>query len=212
MQKRAFIYDFENTIFPVPSIGERLFAPLFNLIEDDGGYVGDFSTIKDAAMRQPFQAIAMKHNFSKQLTDKSIALLNDLSYDGPLTPFEDYEEVKKLPGDRYLVTTGFYKLQKSKIDASGVRNDFKEVYIIDPATSNKTKKDIFKEILQSYGYQPNEVLVIGDDPDSEIKAGNELNIQTVLYDKYHRYSQTEATHLIDNFKLLVNIFKQPPVK
>ena len=115
MQKRAFIYDFDNTIFPVPSIGERLFAPLFNLIEDDGGYVGDFSTIKDAVMRQPFQAIAMKHNFSKQLTDKSIALLNDLSYDGPLTPFEDYEEVKKLPGDRYLVTTGFYKLQKSKI-------------------------------------------------------------------------------------------------
>ena len=72
MQKRAFIYDFDNTIFPVPSIGERLFAPLFNLIEDDGGYVGDFSTIKDAVMRQPFQAIAMKHNFSKQLTDKSI--------------------------------------------------------------------------------------------------------------------------------------------
>ena len=107
---------------------------------------------------------------------------------------------------------GFYNLQKSKIDASGVRNDFKEVYIVDPATSNKTKKDIFKEILLAYGYQRNEVLVIGDDPESEIRAGNELNIETVLYDKYHRYSKTKATYSIDNFKQLANLFKQPFVK
>lgn len=73
MQKKAFIYDFDNTVFPLPSISDRLFAPLFSLIEDDGGYAGDFATIKDAVMRQPFQAIAKKYNFSKQLTDKSVA-------------------------------------------------------------------------------------------------------------------------------------------
>ncbi|MCY7422435.1 MAG: HAD family hydrolase [Chitinophagaceae bacterium] len=212
MQKKAFIYDFDNTIFPVPSIGDKLFAPLFSLIEDDGGYTGDFASIKDAVMRQPFQAISTKHNFSKQLTDKSVTLLNELAYDGPLAPFEDYEEIKKLPGDRYLVTTGFYKLQKSKIDASGVKDNFREIHIIDPATTDKTKKDLFKEILQANGYQPHEVVVIGDDPESEIKAGNELNIETVLYDKYHRYPKTTATHLIDNFKQLVNIFRQPLVK
>ena len=106
------------------------------------------------------------------------------------------------------MTTGFYKLQKSKIDASGVRKDFREVYIIDPATTAKVKKDIFKEILQSNGYCPHEEMVIGDDPDSEIKAGNELNIDTVLYDKNHRFSKTKATYKIDNYRQLVEIVKQ----
>lgn len=79
MQKRAFIFDFDNTVFPVPSIGDRLFASLFNLIEDDGGFEGDFDSIKDAVMRQPFQDIAKNFNFTKQLTNKSVALLNTLS-------------------------------------------------------------------------------------------------------------------------------------
>lgn len=106
------------------------------------------------------------------------------------------------------MTTGFYKLQKSKIDSSGVRKDFREVYIIDPSTTAKVKKDIFKEILQSKGYRPHEVMVIGDDPDSEIRAGNELNIDTVLYDKNHRFRNANATYKIDNYRQLVEIVEQ----
>ena len=73
------------------------------------------------------------------------------------------------------------------------------MYIIDPATTDKVKKDIFKEILQSKDYYPHEEMVIGDDPDSEIKAGNELNIDTVLYDKYHRFRNANATYKVDNY-------------
>lgn len=74
------------------------------------------------------------------------------------------------------------------------------MYIIEPATTDKLKKDVFKEIVQANRYYLNEVLVIGDDFESEIKAGNELNIDTVLYDKYHRFSKIGATYKIDNFK------------
>ena len=77
-------------------------------------------------MRQPFQGVGKDFKFTKQLTDKSVALLSGLTYNGPLSPSEDFEETKKLFGEKYLITTGFYKLEKSKIDASGVRNDFKE--------------------------------------------------------------------------------------
>lgn len=208
MEKKAFIYDFDNTVFPVPSIGEKLFAPLINLVEEDGGYEGDIDAFKDAIMRRPFQGIAQEFNFTLQLIDASLELLKSLTYNGYLIPFEDYEEIKKIEGDRFLVTTGFYKLQKSKIDASGVRNDFREVYIIDPSTTTKIKKDIFKEILQENNYNPQQVMVIGDDPDSEIKAGNELHIDTVLYDKYQRFSKTKATYKIDNYKQLVQIVEQ----
>lgn len=208
MQKKAFIYDFDNTLFPVPSIGETLFAPLINLVEENGGYEGDLEAFKDAIMRKPFQGVAKDFKFTQQLTDASVELLNNLTYNGPLIPFDDYDEIRRIKGDRFLVTTGFYKLQKSKIDASGLRNDFREVYIVDPATTTKVKKDVFKEIMQEYSYDPHEVMVIGDDPDSEIRAGNELHMDTVLYDKYHRFSKTKATYKIDNYKQLVEIVEQ----
>ena len=79
MQKKAFIYDFDNTIFPVLSIGERPFASLFNLIKEDGGFEGDFDSIKDAVMQQPFQGVAKDFKFTKQLIDKSVALLSGLT-------------------------------------------------------------------------------------------------------------------------------------
>ena len=74
----------------------------------------------------------------------------------------------------------------------------KKFTFIDPSTTDKVKKDIFKEIVQANWYHSNEVMVIGDDPESEIKAGNELNIDTVLNDKYHRFSKLDANYKIDN--------------
>ena len=74
------------------------------------------------------------------------------------------------------------------------------MYIIEPATTDKVKKNIFKEIVQANRFHSNEVMITGDDFESEIKAGNELNVDTVLYDKYHRLSKSGATYKIDNFK------------
>ena len=76
----------------------------------------------------------------------------------------------------------------------------KKFTFIDPSTTGKVKKDIFKEIVQANLYHSNEVMIIGDDPESETKAGNELNIDTVLYDKYHRFPKSGATYKIDNYK------------
>ena len=140
MQKKAFIYDFDNIIFPVPSIGNRLFAPLFNLTQEDSGFGGDFESIKDAVMWQPSQGIAKNFSFTKQLTDKSVPVLNWLTYNGPLTFFE---ETRKMFGEKYLVTTGFYKLQKSKIDSSGVKIDFKEIYIYRSFNNGQSKEGYF---------------------------------------------------------------------
>ena len=58
-------------------------------------------------MRQPFQGVAKDFKFTKQLTHKSVAVLSWLTYNGPITPSEDFEETKKLFGEKYLITTGF---------------------------------------------------------------------------------------------------------
>lgn len=205
MLKIAFIYDLDNTVFPVPSIGDKLFASLFRLIQENGQFTGSFDKIRDEIMRTPFQVVAQKYHFSPELTRQGIALLRNLIYEGDMQPFPDYAEIRRIPGDRFLVTTGFRKLQESKIRALGIAADFRQVIVVDPDTSDKTKKDIFAGIIGQHGYQPAQVLVIGDDPASEIKAARELGLDTVLYDKENRHPHAVATFRISDFRELARL-------
>jgi putative hydrolase of the HAD superfamily len=193
MTKKAIILDLDNTIFPVPSIGHKLFAPLFALIEQEGSHQDDLEKIKDEVMRRPFQLVAKDHHFSEALTAKCVDVLKELAYNDHMEPFEDFALVKRWPVDKFLVTTGFIKMQQSKVDRLGLAPDFKEIHVVDPATTNKTKKDVFADILQRHGYAKEEVLVVGDDPNSELKAARELGIDAVLYDKFKRYPDTTLT-------------------
>lgn len=203
--KKAMIYDLDNTLYPVSAIGEDLFSPLFQLIEQSGEYNGQMDDIKKDVMRKPFQEVADKYDFSEQLKAQGMDILKDLSYDKEIKVFEDYPAILELPGDRYLVTTGFTKMQNSKIKQMGLEKDFKQLYVVDPATSDLTKKDIFKKIMEENKLQKDEMMVIGDDPDSEIKAAEDLGIETVLYNKLELTDHPHADHIIKDFRELVTI-------
>jgi putative hydrolase of the HAD superfamily len=200
--KKAIIYDLDNTIYSVPSVGDLMFEPLFSLIKRSGKHSGDFEKIRDDIMRKPFQVVASHYHFDDHLTRQGIDLLQTLEYSGPIETFDDYAEIKKLTGDRFLVTTGFYKLQMSKIRGMKIEHDFKEINIVDPTATSKTKKDIFSDIVKKYQYQLREVLVVGDDLHSEIKAAQDLGIDAVHYDKYGRYQDKSSVPRISNFSEL----------
>jgi putative hydrolase of the HAD superfamily len=205
MNKKAIIYDLDNTIYPVSSIGEQLFASLFELIHHSGEYEDNFEAIKADIMRKPFQVVASTYRFSDELTRKGINLLENATYDGEIKPYSDYIEIKNIPGERFLVTTGFNKLQYSKIRGMGIENDFKEIHVVDPQTSKQTKKDIFEDILERNHYSAEEVIVVGDDPESEIKAAQELGIETVLYDINGNHPHSNTTYKISSFAELCAI-------
>lgn len=203
MPIKAIIYDLDNTIFPVSAIGEKLFGPVFKLIEESGKHNDQMEAIKYATMRTPFRIVAKRNNLSEDLTNKAIALQETLTYDEPIDAFEDYPEIKNITADRFLVTTGFKNMQMSKIKQLGIENDFNEVHVVNPVESSK--KEVFADILIRYDYAPHEVLVIGDDPESEIKAAKELGIKTVLYDKDGITDPEEADFKIAHFKELKTI-------
>lgn len=194
--KRAFIIDLDNTVYPVKSIGHKLFAPLFQLIKDESDLSDEeFQKAMEDIMRKPFQKVADEHKFSPELRDKGIALLRETSYEGEICPFPEYKYLKEIPVEKFLVTTGFQKLQRSKIERMGIAADFREIFIVDPESTAKTKKDIFQQISDHYGYSSSELLVIGDDPDSEIKAARELGIETFLLDSEGVFPLQAATYI-----------------
>jgi putative hydrolase of the HAD superfamily len=206
MKKSAVIFDLDNTIYSVYSIGEELFAPLFQLIHQDGNYGSDMEQIKDDSMRRPFQVVASDYGFSEELKAQGLTLLREMRYEGKIEPFEDYTFVRSLPLNKFLVTTGFLKLQQSKVEGMKLEQDFTEIHIVDPSTSERTKKDVFADILKRHGYAKEQVLVVGDDLDSEIKAAQDLGIEAVLYDNFHRHREQTPIPRISNFRELTQVY------
>lgn len=210
--KKAIIYDLDNTIYPVASVGEALLAPLFDLVATHYPAPEQLAVLRHELMHRPFQVVAARHHFSEALTAQSIQLLQQLTFAEPLEPFADYAAVLSLSPTRYLVTKGFTALQRSKIAALGIAAHFAEIHIVDvtqaPTGSPRTKQDVFAYLLARHSYAPAEALVVGDDPESEIKAAQALGIDTVLYDREGRYPAHLATYTVTRFTELPQILNQ----
>lgn len=202
MQKKAIIFDLDNTIYLVSSIGDKLFKTLFEIITESGEFSGNMEKLKAEIMRRPFQHVAHEFGFSEKLMAKCMEHMKNLTYSSAIEPVDNYETIRNFDCLKFLVTTGFNTLQKSKIERLGIQNDFEKIFIIDPSETAQTKRDVFKKILVNYKLKLDEVLVVGDDLNSEIKAAAGLGIDSVLYDFKAIHAQTEGQKVIRNFSEL----------
>lgn len=208
--KKALILDLDNTIYPVNSISENLFAELFGILDQysetiNAGDAGKVDKIKDEMTRRPFQYIVDEFSLNEEVSNKMTELLRNMAYSRPMTPFDDYRHVRAIALDKFLVTTGYPKLQWSKVKMLGIEDDFKHIHIVDPDVSQQTKKDVFEEIMQTHNYVINDLLVIGDDPESEIKAAKTLGIDTFLYDPTNRYPDVPVTYRSNNLQDVLKV-------
>jgi len=208
--KKALILDLDNTIYPVSSISENLFADLFAKLDQYADTINaddadKINKIKDEMMRRPFQHIADEFSLNDELRNKMEGQLRNMTYDLPMQPFDDYNHVRSIPLDKFLVTTGYSKLQWSKVKMLGIEGDFKHIHIVDPDVSQQTKKDVFAEIMQTHNYASDDLLVIGDDPESEIKAAKALTIETFLYDPANRYPHVQVTYRSNNLQDILKL-------
>jgi putative hydrolase of the HAD superfamily len=122
-----------------------------------------------------------------------------------MQPFADYHLIKVIPIKKFLVTTGFTNLQRSKIKMLGIENDFEEIHIVDPEVSAITKKDVFAGIMKRHDYHVEDLLVVGDDPESEIKAAIELGIDTFLFDPGNKYADAVSTFKSEILKDVISV-------
>jgi putative hydrolase of the HAD superfamily len=204
--KKALIFDLDDTIYPSKSIADKMFTELYALIKK---HVSEevFRKVKEDLLTTPFQKVADRYAFSNELKQEGMKLSEDMAYNEPMQAFEDYALVKDLKVDKFLVTSGYTKLQKSKIKQLDIEKDFKEIFISDPAKTGGSKTEVFQQILTKYHYQPSEVLVIGDNPEAEIAAAKELDIETFLYDAEGKYSPALADYYGNNYNKLKEILK-----
>lgn len=183
MSVRAAIFDLDNCLAAADEAGEALFAPAFDAIRaaNRGHLTEEQLSAAFADMwRAALDAVARKHRFTGEMLQAGWRAFRTLEVKQPLRGYPDLPEIAKLPLERFLITTGFRRLQESKVAALGIAPLFAEIQVdaIDEAP-RRSKQERFAGIASRHGWRPGEVLVVGDSGESEIAAGNALGMPTV---------------------------------
>lgn len=180
---KAIIFDLDNCLMPARAVGESLYQPAFDAIRAANSGTLPEKELNDAfdeCWSSALDAVAGKYGFSPGMLAAGWKVFETLEVSGPITGYGDLQVLAELPVLKFLVTSGFRKLQQSKIDALGLERYFDgiDVDAID-AEDRLGKQAIFARILDTHHLNPTEVIVVGDNEASEIEAGNRLGILTV---------------------------------
>lgn len=193
--KNIFFIDLDNTIYFTKPNEQQLMGGLYSLLENEDLGISneEYLLAKKEMLRTPFQKVAAKYGFKQTAIDNAIKYLITGEVTAPLSPSEDYHYIKNLQGKKFIVTAGFLRKQTTKVKMLGIADDFEEVYVVDVTTSNQNKKDAFNALIEKYKLNPDNILVIGDDAESEIKFGLELGLSTFLLDPENLHPNAKTT-------------------
>ena len=179
----ALIFDLDNCLAPAMEIGSELYEPALKAIQD-----ANLGTLSSSALDavihdiwwHPFDWMADKHGFSVPMQEAGMREFAKIETEGPLFGYGDLSALDSFEIPLYLVTSGFRRLQESKVRALGIVDRFQAIYVdaLDEPDTRIRKKGIIQEILDTHGYSKDQIVVIGDSPHSEIKAAKELGIRS----------------------------------
>ena len=209
---KAIIFDLDNCLAAADETGRQLLVPTFDAIRR-----ANHGTLTDEALERAFAAcwghsldsVAQKYGFSNEMLAAGWAENARAEVKVPMRGYPDLEAIRVLPARLFLVTSGFRRLQESKVHVLAVKSLFERIYIdaIDEP-DRKGKEGIFASILRANALEPREVLVVGDDADSEIAAGNRLGIPTVQIRRPGIPHAPNAARHIDSLTDLEEIIRE----
>lgn len=203
MKEFAIIYDLDQTILPAEAVPEETFQPIYEAVRSaNNGHLPEKQL--DAALKKvrttAMDVIAEEYNFSAEMAEAARQAFVNSKYEFTLMPFDDFSVLKRIPGKRFLVTSGITVMQQAKIDALFEADYFNGIVIDDIYSENRRgKKQIFSEIAEAEGLIPDLVWIVGDNPTSEIASGNELGMKTVQIVRPGVEQSTEASYVVSSF-------------
>ncbi len=206
--KKAIILDLDDTILHTRSMDHKVFEPFFDHLA--AGLEPYFTTpvihcILNDLWQHTWDAVIKKYGIPMPVMRASVQFLDGLELKLNILPYPDYHFIKALHYPKFLVTTSVTSLQQAKIRALGIEGDFKKIVINDTFKQEKTKLDIFKELVAEFDLVPEQTFVIGDNAASEIEAGNRLHMVTIQVLREGVIKGDNARHYISSFAELNSI-------
>jgi putative hydrolase of the HAD superfamily len=179
----VLIFDLDNCLAAADEPGKSLLDPVFTAIRASNmGAIADdeLQTALDELWGQSFDVVAERHGFSPAMRDAGWRAFLALEVGAPMHGYGDLDLLPSLGRRRFLVTTGFRRLQESKVRALGIGPMFEAVTIdAIEEPDHPGKERIFADLVAEHRLERNHVVVIGDNPDSELAAARLLGLQAV---------------------------------
>jgi FMN phosphatase YigB (HAD superfamily) len=209
---KALIFDLDNCLAAANEVGEDVFKPAFEAMRNaNRGTLTDEQLAEafQEIWRQPLDFVAQKFDFSQEMLAAGWGVFSQTVVETPMRGYGDLAVLRELPFELYLVTSGFRGLQESKVKALQIADLFRgiEIDAIDE-DDRKGKQGVFASILERKELKPEEVIVVGDNPDSEIEAGNRLGIRTVQILRPGVLRANNATFYIETFHELKTLLEK----
>ncbi|MEM1119221.1 MAG: HAD family hydrolase [Bacteroidota bacterium] len=204
------ILDLDDTIFQTSSMNPKIFDSAFSVLRNYYESVdlsANVDKIITALWTNPIDVVLTQCKIPTTVVSAFYKQIESVDFNTlSITPFEDYEIMQSIEINKILVTTGLTQLQMAKVKALEIKSDFDAIKIDDPRIKPRQYKlDIFRQILIQSKIDPKKIWVIGDNPNSELKAGKQLGMNTIQRRSASKQSSKYADYEISSFEEIVDI-------
>ena len=189
---KAVVFDLDHTLFDrhktlcslVPSLREE-----FSVNKDmSDGEIGSIWCRADdnfvySGWEYILKELCDKKVFTKIPTFSDYSAFIYKHFKKTAVPFpETVPMLKNLQALGYktgLITNGFHCPQYAKIDMLGLKDCFDEIIVTGDYGIHKPKKEIFDIMREKFGFSPEEMIYVGDNPVNDIKGARDAGWKTV---------------------------------
>ena len=148
-----------------------------------------------------FDEIARRYNLDDDIIDDAYRAYNSDEV-GEITAFPDVKPTLKFLRSQgvlcFLLTSGLHRRQSTKIRKLGLKNSFDEV-VINDTERGELMGECMRYLLGRHRLRPEELLVVGDRPQEEIRVGKELGAATaqMLHGRFSAFEPRDASEQPD---------------
>jgi putative hydrolase of the HAD superfamily len=105
----------------------------------------------------------------------------------------------------YILTNGFAEIQVQKINNCNLQVYFSKLFMAEMVGYQKPDRRFFEYAIKSVHAHKNECLMIGDDPEADIRGAQNAGIDQVYFNPGNRPCTTEPTWEIKDIPKLMEI-------
>jgi putative hydrolase of the HAD superfamily len=198
---QALFLDLDDTIFS-SDIPYEVFRELFDILDEINDSVPtDFlPVVKKELFSHTFYEVSLKYTISHKMILGYLNHMKNISFRFNIRPYPDYHLIQQLPHSKYLITSGSRIVQEAKINALDISADFRKICYDDRFHGSKGKKHLFEKLLEEENLNRTEVLVIGDNLESEIKAAKYLGLPFVHVNRAAEFPELLKSRTISSFE------------
>ena len=181
MSPTAIIFDLDNCLAAADEPGQQLLEPLFDAVRAANDDTLSPAAL-DAAFRDcwfhAFDWVSARHGFTEPMREAGWNVMRRVAVGEPMHGYGDLDVLSELGEHRFLVTSGFRRLQESKVRALAIASQF-DAIVIDAVDEpgRLGKERIFADLIERFALRRDDVLIVGDNAESELEAARRLGLR-----------------------------------